>query len=236
MLKFKNVAGAVSDYDAGSGVVILYASSFDVLDSDNDVMERGAFTKTIAERGPGGSNRIKQLWQHDPWTPIGRPLKMEEDQKGLRIESFVSDIKNGDYRKMYADGIITEHSIGFETMKETPGTGFNRLQEVRLWEYSAVTWGANSDTPVVGMKGLNKQEKADKLFDRFTRLQKFIRTSDATDETLQALELEIKQIEAVMHSLLKEPGKSHSEEGEPLKLTGDTLASMFNFKTDLKNG
>ena len=57
----KDIAYSVKDMDMKQGIVQLYASTFDKLDDDGDVMRRGAFTKTIQENGVEGKNRIKQL-------------------------------------------------------------------------------------------------------------------------------------------------------------------------------
>jgi len=116
-MDIKNCTLEVKDVTS-DGIVTMYVSAFDNIDSDGDVMVKGAYEKTISERGPKGSNRIKQLWQHETWNPIGVPLEMEEDSMGLLVRSYISDIRGGDYRKMYKEGIITEHSVGFQTMKE----------------------------------------------------------------------------------------------------------------------
>ena len=91
----KDIKASIEDVDMQKGVVVLYASAFNNVDSVGDIMLPGAFTKTIGER----AGRIKHLWQHDSYNPIGRPERMVEDAKGLRVESFLSDIKTGDYRK-----------------------------------------------------------------------------------------------------------------------------------------
>ena len=156
---FKNTAIPVSDVDTSKGIVTLYASAFGNVDSDNDIIEKGAFTKSINEWGPQGKGRIKHLWMHSVYEPIGRPVEMIEDVKGLLVQSKVSDVKNGDYLKLYADGVITEHSIGFEVMKSNETKQARVITETRLWEYSSVTWGANPNTPTVGMKSESKEER-----------------------------------------------------------------------------
>ena len=54
------------------------------------------------------------------------------------------------------------------------------IKEVKLWEYSAVTWGANENTPVVGMKSHGATpEDADKIFEMA------IATSDIVIEAIE---------------------------------------------------
>ena len=58
-----------------------------------------------------------------------------------------------DFLKMYESGIIREHSIGFnyiaDKIKQAKEGDQNiwEIQEVKLWEGSAVVFGANSETP-----------------------------------------------------------------------------------------
>ena len=216
----KDIKASVADVDMKQGVVILYASAFNNVDSVGDIVLPGAFTKTIQER----KDRIKHLFQHDSWTPIGKPVSMVEDAKGLRIESFVTESKNGDYRKLYQEGIISEHSIGYNTIKEEKDNeaGVNYLKELLLWEYSAVTWGANPETPTVGFKSDIKQ-KAEDLAERITRISKFIKSSDATDETLQMLEIELQQLHTLFKALESKEPQQHSKQEEPLLIDLLTL-------------
>ena len=208
----KNIKASIQDVDMKQGIVILYASAFNNVDAHKDVIVPGAFAKTIQER----KGRIKHLWQHDAWQPIGRPESMIEDAKGLRVESFISERNNGDFRKMYAEGIITEHSIGYEEIpdKKDMKDGINYLKELKLWEYSAVTWGANPETPTVGFKGTEEVKLPDAV-ERMNRLLKFIRNSDATDDTLQQLEIEVKQLATIIDSLTTKEPQEHSIDNEP---------------------
>ena len=46
MLLYKNLNQGISDVDVKKGIVTGYFSSFDNMDSDGDVIRKGAFTKT----------------------------------------------------------------------------------------------------------------------------------------------------------------------------------------------
>ena len=66
----------------------------------------------------------------------------------------------------YQDGIITEHSIGFQTINdkiEIREDGTQILKEVILWEGSAVTFGANSETPLLSVSKGNSKEYLEQL-------------------------------------------------------------------------
>ena len=63
-----------------SGEFSGYAAVFGNRDSGDDIIEKGAFSKTIRE----DFDRIKILALHnDCWLPVGKPLELREDGKGL---------------------------------------------------------------------------------------------------------------------------------------------------------
>ena len=156
----------IKEVDTQKGIILCYPSVFNVVDSDREMVMPGAFTKTISEVGPGSAKpRIKHLWQHDRWQPIGIPQSMEEDKKGLLVASmFGKDQFSQDKLQQHIDGIITELSIGYSVIKsekvmktDTPDVvDYYKLLELKLWEYSSVTWGANSLTEIVAVKAGDK--------------------------------------------------------------------------------
>lgn len=135
-----------------------YASTFGNVDSDNDIILPGAFTKTIAEAFP--ANKIKALWQHDWKQPIGRPVAMAQDTKGLHTETEISKTTLGnDVIALVEDGVIDRTSIGFwipAGKSATRPDGVREIAEVALLEYSLVTFPANDQAIVTGMKALQE--------------------------------------------------------------------------------
>ena len=59
------------------------SSYFDNVDSDKDIIRKGAYQKTIQENG----NRVKYLYQHNMMQPIGKMKELYEDEKGLMFPS-----------------------------------------------------------------------------------------------------------------------------------------------------
>ena len=49
----------IKDIDTQKREVSIYLSKFDTMDSDMDVIKKGAFSKSIQERGPGSSSNRK---------------------------------------------------------------------------------------------------------------------------------------------------------------------------------
>ena len=200
-----NLTASVKDADVKKGIVTGYFASFGNVDSDGDIIVKGAFSKTISETGPGSAQpRIKHLMNHDTSKPLGRLMMLEEDMKGLKYESQTGSHSLGvDFMKMVDSGLITEHSIGYRVIKKNqlqdwegymknPAKGYQELTELQLWEGSSLTaWGANQNTPLTGVKSLDIEQ----INTRIKALDKFCRNSTATDETIELLLIEIKQLQ-----------------------------------------
>lgn len=231
----------LKDADEKTGIVTGYCSIFGNIDSDNDMIMPGAFAKTIQERGPGSAKpRIKHLWQHDSWQPVGVPTVLIEDDKGLYFETqFGKDQFSQDKLQQHIDKIITELSIGYNTIKredvmdEGGNIEHRKLLELKLWEYSSVTWGANSLTEVTSAKGESAEILAS-LLKRIDALNKALKNGKYTDESCESFESEIEKIKSIIKSLeIKEPTQVTPVIIEPTKVeTGIVLKTILN---ELKN-
>lgn len=232
MLQFKTLHKAVKDIDKKGRIVTGYYSSFGNVDSDDDVIMKGAFERTLRERGPEGKNKIMHLWQHDPWRPIGKPSVLREDAKGLYFETYFPETTLGnDTLKLYEAEIINEHSIGFRIIQSDKSTQdgkeIQEIKEIMLWEGSSVTWGANEQTPSTGIKGLFKDDT--NLQIEIERIQKFLRKGDVTDDTFEMLEYKLEQLK--LFPLQKEETPSHEEPVDVL----NALKTM-NLKREIRYG
>jgi HK97 family phage prohead protease len=199
------IGATIKDVDGAKGIVTGYFSKFDNVDADGDIIVKGAFTKTIMENGPQSQQpRIKHLMNHNTSQPLGLLTMLAEDNNGLAYESVTGKHSLGvDFIKMVESGLITEHSIGFKTIKKNqiqgwedynknPSKGRQQLTELKLWEGSSLTsWGANPMTPITGVKGISDMKS---LIDRHLQIEKFCKSTDATDETIQLLLIYSKQL------------------------------------------
>ncbi|MFO8110063.1 MAG: HK97 family phage prohead protease [Thermoplasmata archaeon] len=123
---------------------------------------------------------------------------MGEDEKGGWFLSKLGRHTIGrDVLTMYDDGLITEHSHGFEVMK----TGEDRIEdkEVRvikegvLWEVTSLDkWGANQNTPVIKSK-----DDYNYWIKKLDKLQKAFASGNYSDEAFELLELQLKQIQQI---------------------------------------
>jgi HK97 family phage prohead protease len=102
---------------------------------------RGAFARTIAERG----SRVKFVGQHDyAAMPLGRAQLLREDAAGLYGEFRVSNTAAGDEAlELIRDGALDALSVGFKPITERlTHDGEVQRTEVALYEVSAVAFPA----------------------------------------------------------------------------------------------
>lgn len=226
----------LKDVDEKKGIVTGYASIFNNVDSDQDMIMPGAFMKTIQERGPlSAKPRIKHLWMHDSWTPIAVPDVLEEHDKGLYFVSrFGKDTQSQDKLQQHIDGIITEMSIGYNVIQQEDVLDENgkflhrKLAELKLWEYSSVTWGANSLTSIISAKGSNI-DIVNELSRRLDALNRGLKNSKYTDETCEQFEAEIIKIKDIIQSLsIKEPVPETTHVIVKPTINGELLKGILN--------
>ena len=227
LFEHKNT-GAIKDIDVKSRIVTGYLSAFGNVDSDNDIIEKGAFSKSINER----FNDIFYLQQHDWSKPLGKFKKLVEDEKGLYFEGEIINTSFGeDQLKLYEAGIVKEHSIGFTTVKsdfKQENENYIRIiKEVKLYEGSAVTLGANSQTPFLGFKSSVNEAK-----DLYKKILKAHKDGSFTDETHGLFEIALKQFEA---QIIEEYKSTQNEQEPPvstlISIEPQEINNLFtNFK------
>lgn len=233
----------IKDMDNDKKTVAVYLSKFDVMDSDNDIIRKGAFTKSIIERGPqANSNRKIAFLRHHDWEwQIGKWLTIEEDSVGLfAVGELGNSTAGNDAWEDYKSEIIREHSIGFQYIQDKikfvedaniNGGGYYEITEVKLFEGSAVTFGANEYTEVVSVK--SAEDKAEQLFKVKTGIEKTIKALTSgtySDERGYQLEMRLKYLNDQLVLLAQaEPFvKEHSKvESEP-KVNGFDWGAVIN--------
>jgi uncharacterized protein len=124
-----------------AGVIEGYASLFGVVDNGGDIVQKGAFSRSLAHRGASG---VKMLWQHNAAEPIGTWLSIVEDAKGLKVSGRLdlSVARAREALSLIRGGAVDGLSIGFLTRRATTSkaTGLRRLFDIDLWEISVVTF------------------------------------------------------------------------------------------------
>lgn len=150
----------LKSFDEEEGIFKGYASVFGNEDSHGDVMMKGAFTNSLKD-----TSRVKILKMHKMnELPIGKPIRMFEDEKGLFVEGKISDTTDGrDVKALIKDGVFTELSIGYIPLRDRFNEKKQReLLEVEVFEFSPVTLASNDKALISSYKKLEGGEGVSK--------------------------------------------------------------------------
>lgn len=160
MFKIKNtplrVKAAGPDDNLDEGVFEAYASVFGNTDSYGDIVEPGAFTRTLAEWKDRGET-IPVLWghdMHDPFANIGGILSAEEDEHGLKVTGQL-DLDNPTAAQVYRlmKGRRTNRmSFAYSVRDSEKRDDGNHLKDLDLFEVSVVQVPANDLAEVLTVK------------------------------------------------------------------------------------
>ena len=162
-IQHKSVSLTLKKEPDQDGIFEGYASVFGIVDQGMDVVERGAFRKTL------GARKIKMLWQHDMSQPIGVWDEVYEDERGLFVRGrLLKEVEKGrEAMALLRAGAIDSMSIGYRTIEATSeGDGrVRKLLEVDLFEISLVTFPMLPDAKVTNVKSISTERD----FERFLR-------------------------------------------------------------------
>lgn len=208
-LDFKSHFGEIKDIDLKGRRVSGYLSSFDNLDNDGDIIVKGAYKRTLDNR----KDQIFFLNQHNWAQPHGKFDELVEDDYGLYFVSnkMTDTTYSLDALKLYEAGIVKEHSVGFNTIKDEVKDGIRYIKEIKLYEGSNVTLGANSLTPFRGFKSLTKKD----VDEEFKLFLKAFRNGTFTDETFGQLEIALKMLQTKSAELAVQEYKESLQPAEP---------------------
>jgi HK97 family phage portal protein/HK97 family phage prohead protease len=143
-----------------------YGSIFGNVDSYGEIVEPGAFAKSLAQYERTKTAPL-MLWQHNPDKPIGVWDGLQEDGKGLKgTGRLVLETAQG--REAYAllkAGAVRGLSIGYVEVKAEPDGNNRRLKELDLREISIVSFPANRRAQVGAVKSERMEEFVRRLRD-----------------------------------------------------------------------
>jgi HK97 family phage prohead protease len=124
-------------------------SPYGNVDQGGDVVEPGAYTKTLKERG----SKVPLLWQHKQDVPIG-DVALEDRKDGLWCKGqLLMDLPEAQKAYLLIKAkIVKGLSIGFETMKDSVEKGIRHLKEIKLYEGSIVTFPMNEMALITTVK------------------------------------------------------------------------------------
>lgn len=146
---------AYEDDEMEKGEFTGYASIFGNVDLGNDIVEKGAFTKSLRRKG---YRKVKMLYQHDTKQPIGVFDMIKEDENGLYVKGRLAmqTQKGKEVFELMKMGAIDGLSVGYRV--DQKGYDYDdkkkkrRLKEVDLMEISAVTFPMNPKAMIQGVK------------------------------------------------------------------------------------
>jgi len=233
----KNIQTEIKDIDSVSRRVIVMLSRFDNVDYHGEVIVKGAFTKSISERGPesGCNRKIQFLRYHDFEHQIGKFTKLEETNDGLVAYATLGrGTKGNDALLDYEDGIITQHSIGYQKVagKIEFQDDVKILRELSLWEGSAVTFGMNSETGVLSVGKSIDAQYVSRLSKKMDAIINGLKNGKGTDERLFSMEMNLRVLQAEYDRVIKalrgsEPAKPLAGPNQPSNLFDQTMYNLI---------
>lgn len=181
-----------------------YASTFGNVDQGLDVVDKGAFKRTLQNN----KGRFPILADHDWKAHIGYNEAAHEDKTGLFVQGAINlKVQKGVEKFALAKQALKLKtpmglSIGYTTIQASNDPDqpqVRHLTELKLWEYSFVTFPMNVEAMVTTAKNLGGLDKAKFLLQQLK--EQGISTSDLeTALRAEALENE-NDPQLILHSL-----------------------------------
>jgi HK97 family phage prohead protease len=164
LISYKYFTVDVKSVDENSRRVTGYFAAFGNKDLVGDIILKGAFAKSIQDRGPGKPNQIAFCWQHDLKQPIGRIDVLKEDDYGLYFEAVIDEFELGDRTlTQLKSGTLKQFSIGFnyiwDKIEYDAALDAFICKELYLAEGSVVTLAANPMAVFAGMKSEEREDE-----------------------------------------------------------------------------
>jgi len=135
-----------------TGVVVPFDSPTQIGDY-TETFRRGAFARTIAERG----SRVKLLFAHDTARPLGRAVSLVEEKRGLVGTFKVANTAAGnDALELVTSGAIDSFSVGFQPVVDEWSRSRDTVTRlsVKLLETSLVTLPAFEGALIESVRSL----------------------------------------------------------------------------------
>lgn len=217
------------------------ASSFGNTDRTGDIIEPGAFKKTI-KLMKSGERKVAFLNQHRMDQPIGVVDTLKEvgltmvfEGRLARENSIVKDML-----PLLKMGALHSVSIGFNIVEsEMDEDGIRTIKEVDLWELSIVTIPANEKAKITSVKNdeENPVDKDEKIID--AEKAESIGTKKEYEQMLKYTGMFTKKATMYLASKFTENSKrSDSAEGDKKRSDSvsneDVVKSMQDFIDSLK--
>jgi hypothetical protein len=105
---------------------------------------------------------------------------------------------------------------------------FWAVKEIKLWEGSDVSFGANALTPMLGMKSQNKDAIKTELFTKIDNCQRLLKNGNLSDQGFHSLEMELQQLKSCLSDVMNmKPSVKGTSEQEPPNAPDTSQANKF---------
>jgi len=234
------------DIDTKTRTITYVGHTYNYLYHGYEAIAPGSATKSIAENGPKstGLAKIKHAINHDySMLPPGKITLLDEremDIKGQKVNVIYGETKltdntpGNDLLMSYLDGVIDNHSIGFQYLdynffekghgNSEEGKKYKQFKDnlvnpealgddadmvclvsgIRLRDISSVNFGAQDMTPYLGAKSANSESLALKVMNKIQKLEQTVRRGLQSDEMMESFELQILQMKEFMRNLFED--------------------------------
>lgn len=207
--------------DDEAGMFEGYASVFGNVDLGGDVIDAGAFKKTLKE--------VKGrpiLWQHFSDMPIGVEIEAAEDEHGLRVKGQLNlaTQQGAEAYALLKQGALRGLSIGFNTVKDAITDNIRHIKELKLWEWSVVTFPMNTLANVTAVKSWQEVSEAIQVI---TRAE--LPASDIDAEEVKSA------IDTLSALIPNEPPKNGTPNDEPHADDAKSLDPIKHLLADMRS-
>ncbi len=205
------------DIDTVQKQVKVAIAETETVDRDGEIFDSKAFAKTIKENGPSGTNEIWHLLDHDSKSFSALSKFKEVGMEGKYLYGISQYKDSFAWREvawpLYEAGDFTQHSVGFTSTGEKVKhkDGHTIITQARAWEGSAVLWGANPNTPVLGIQKAIKSlfddaemDNEEILNNKFQKVIKRIQEERYSDQNKNLLIIELLQLQTMYKATLPE--------------------------------
>lgn len=239
MLKTKSATVDVAENPEKAGSFIGYAAIFNNVDSVGDMVQPGAFTKSLENFGVDGAG-IACYWGHqmnDPMKCIGWTTSAVQDERGLKVAVDL-DLENPVAAQVYRlmqKGVLNQMSFAYavkdyEWVTTADGQEYCFLKELDIHEVSVVQVGANRETELLSVKNhvesIDRSNLPNGVAEKLEKAYEFISSAISTLASVPPA-----------NSRDEEPGSATLEEGESPNSKEHNAVKSRNLElaTDVEN-
>ncbi len=231
-LEYKSTKFEVKDVNKGERSAVIAFATYNNIDRTKDILRKGSFNRSWTNN----KSDIRLFLNHDPNLAPGKPTEFWEDDNHAYVKAWFGTHTLGeDTLKMMDEGIITDSSFGFKTIKanniEIKGEKVRELKELEHFETSILThWGANPLSKVQMVTKALPMGAVDELKASIDRMEKFCHNTTASDEAIQKILLELQEAKSLFDTADTSDGNSAASDENESNMDSQRLLGITLLK------